>query len=141
LGFSVLVCLAGLKLGFGSFQEPSAGFMPVLAGSFLGLLAIVGLISGIRGQGKAKSGNIGIWHDTDWKRLISTIVALFIYTAAVTRLGYLLGTTVLLLFLFRVAESRPWWIVLIAASLTAGLSYLVFKIGLDAQLPKGFLGF
>jgi hypothetical protein len=38
-------------------------------------------------------------------------------------------------------ERRSWTTVLIAAAVTTVLFYLTFKIGLDSQLPPGFLGF
>jgi putative tricarboxylic transport membrane protein len=141
LTFSGLVCLGGLKLGFGSFQDPSAGFMPFLAGMLLGILSIIDLISGFVGHGKSDKATAEIWTNADWPKLISTISMLLIYTVTFTTLGFLLGTILLLLFLFRVMEPRRWRIVLSASVVTAGLSYLVFKIGLDTQLPKGFLGF
>ena len=40
ISFAFVVCLGGLKLGFGSFHSPQAGFMPFLSGLLLGLLAI-----------------------------------------------------------------------------------------------------
>ncbi len=47
IAFAGLVCYGGLKLGFGSFRQPHAGFMPVLAGLLLGVLAMADMISGL----------------------------------------------------------------------------------------------
>jgi hypothetical protein len=38
-------------------------------------------------------------------------------------------------------ERRSWTTVVIASAVTTALFYLAFKIGLDSQLPRGFLGF
>lgn len=138
--FALLVCLGGLKLGFGTFQQPHAGFMPFLSGLFLGLLALVDLISGLLGQWKTEFGEKNIWGGVSWAKLIWTLAVLFAYTAFFTTLGFFIGTILLLLFLFRLMERRPWWIVFMASALTTALTYLGFKVGLDSQLPRGFLG-
>jgi hypothetical protein len=138
---ALFACLGGLKLGFGTFHQPQAGFMPFLAGLLLGLLALVDLISGLLTQWKNEKGDKEIWSEIGWGKITITLAVLFIYTALFSVLGFLIGTIPLLLFLFRLMEPRRWWIVLIASLVTTGLFYIGFKIGLDSQLPRGLLGF
>jgi hypothetical protein len=126
------VCIGGLKLGFGSFQQPQAGFMPFLAGLLLGFLALLDLASGFMDR----------WtEEINWGKLILTMGLLFVYTFLSSTLGFIIGTILLFLYLFRMMEPRPWWIVLLASLTTTGLFYLVFQIGLESQLPRGFWGF
>ena len=139
--FALLVCIGGLKLGFGTLQQPHAGFMPFLSGLLLGLLALVDLFSGLLDQWKAEKKDKEIWSEISWGKIIVTLAALFLYTALFSVLGFIIGSIFLLLFLFRVMEPRPWWIVLTASLVTTGLFYLGFKVGLDSQLPRGILGF
>ena len=141
IGFAAMVCVGGLKLGFGSFHQPHAGFMPFLSGLVLGLLALVDLISGLINQWQYEKEDQHIWADINWGKLFLTIAVLFLYTTLFSTLGFMIGTFLLLLFLFRVMEPRKWWLVTIASIITTGLFYLGFKIGLDSQLPQGFLGF
>ena len=141
LTLAFFVCLGGLKLGFGTFHQPLAGFMPFLAGLLLGLLALVDLISGLLKQWHEEKEDKAIWAEINWKKLIVTLAVLFLYTAIFSFLGFMVSTLLLLLFLFRVMEPRPWWFVLIASLVATGLFYLGFKIGLDSQLPRGILGF
>jgi hypothetical protein len=56
-------------------------------------------------------------------------------------LGFVLGTFLLLLFLFRVVEPLGWKRVLIVTVLTMGGTYLLFGVLIESTLPKGFLGF
>jgi hypothetical protein len=139
--FAFLVCLGGLKLGFGSFHRPHAGFMPFLAGLILGLLALADLISGIINQWKEEKEDKEIWANIHWRKLLLTLALLFIYTVLFSTLGFIIATILLLFFLYRLMEPRPLWIVFTASVVTTGLFYLGFKIGLDSQLPRGFLGF
>ncbi|TRZ77686.1 MAG: tripartite tricarboxylate transporter TctB family protein [Deltaproteobacteria bacterium] len=141
ISFAFLVCLGGLKLGFGSFHQPHAGFMPFLSGLVLGLLALVDLISGVANHWKQEKADKEIWPNIHWGKLFLTLILLFIYTILFNTLGFIIATIPLLFFLYRLMEPRPWWVALIASVITTGLFYLGFKVGLDSQLPQGFLGF
>ena len=141
IGFAAIVCFGGLKLGFGSFHQPQAGFMPFLSGLVLGLLALVDLISGVLNHWKGEKADREIWANIHWGKLLLTLVILFIYTVFFNTLGFIIATVFLLLFLYRVMEPRPWWVVVVASIITTGLFYVGFKIGLESQLPGGFLGF
>ena len=135
------MCIGGLKLGFGSFQQPQAGFMPFLAGLLLGFLALLDLASGFMNRWKEEKEDKTIWSEINWGKLILTMGLLFVYTFLSSTLGFIIGTILLFLYLFRMMEPRPWWVVLLASLTTTGLFYLVFQIGLESQLPRGFWGF
>ena len=141
IGFGSLVCIGGLKLGFGSFQQPLAGFMPCLAGLLLGVLALIDLCAGLVRQWKAEKADKEIWENINWGKLFLTLGGLIVYTLLFSRLGFMVGTFLLLIFFYRMMAKRRWWITVLAGAGTTGLFYLIFKIGLDSQLPSGFLGF
>jgi hypothetical protein len=141
IGFAAAVCYGGLKLGFGSFHQPHAGFMPFLSGLILGLLALVDLISGVAKGWRDEKKDVDIWADIHWGKLLLTQALLFIYTALFSTLGFVISTILLLFFFFRAMEPRPWWVVTVSSVTCTGLFYLAFKIGLESQLPGGILGF
>ena len=141
ISFAFLVCLGGLKLGFGSFQQPHAGFMPFLSGLVLGLLALADLIYGVVNHWKQEKTDKEIWPSIRWGKLFFTLTLLLIYTILFNTLGFIIATIPLLFFLYRLMEPRPWWVVIIASVITTGFFYLGFKVGLGSQLPQGFLGF
>lgn len=141
IGFAAAVCYGGLKLGFGSFSQPHAGFMPFLTGLVLGLLALADLVSGLIRQGKTEKGDAEIWAHIHWGKLLLTVAVLFLYTVFFTTVGFLISTIFLLFYLYRVMEPKPWKFVVFASILTTVLFYLGFKVGLESQLPRGLLGF
>ena len=141
IGIAAAICYGGIKLGFGSFHSPHAGFMPVLSGLVLGLLALADLISGLANHWKEDKEDREIWANISWGKLLLTVALLFVYTILFSTLGFTISTILLLLFLFRVMEPKPWWVVAVSSVACTGLFYLAFKVGLDSQLPRGFLGF
>lgn len=141
IGLAILVCGGSVKLGLGSWQQPHAGFMPFLSGLALGLLALIDLIRGLISQWKNEHLDQHIWANTNWSKLWITILVLFIYTALLSTLGFILATILLLLFLFRLMEPKPFGQVIFASLISTVLFYLVFKIGLESQLPRGIFGF
>jgi putative tricarboxylic transport membrane protein len=141
MGVAVLACWGGLQLGFGSFSQPEAGFMPFLTGLVLGLLALGDMISGLTSRWGEENSDAEIWADIHWGKLLLTLSALFLYTAFFTSVGFLVATILLLFYLFRVMETKSWKWVVFASVLTTLLFYLGFKVGLESQLPRGLLGF
>ena len=115
--------------------------MPFLAGLLLGFLALMDLASGFMDRWKEEKEDKKIWSEINWGKLILTMALLFVYTFLSSTLGFVIGTILLFLYLFRMMEPRPWWIILLASLTTTGLFYLVFQIGLESQLPRGFWGF
>lgn len=103
MSFGFLVCFGGLKLGFGKFQQPHAGFIPFLSGLLLCLLALIDLISGFLNKWKKEKEDNEIWAAINWKKLILTVIVLFLYTVLFTTLGFAIDTFLLLLF----SSDRP----------------------------------
>jgi hypothetical protein len=134
-------CLGGLQLGFGSFRQPHAGFMPVLTGVALALLAGIDLAGGLLSGWAQDKRDTDIWADINAGKLLVTAFVLLAYTLLFTTLGFVLATIPLLAFLFRLMQARAWWVVLSASVGVAGLFYLGFKFGLECQLPQGLFWF
>ena len=57
------------------------------------------------------------------------------------RVGFLISTFLLLIFLFRAGGFRKWTPTVAIAFVTLSLSYLFFSSWLNIRFPKGFLGF
>ena len=141
LGIGAAFCWGGLSLGFGSFRQPQTGFMPVLAGLALALLAAIDLIGSLLSGWGNERPDREVWAEINAGKLLLTLVALLVYTLLLNTLGFSLATIPLLVFLFRLMQPRAWWIVVAAAVAVTGLFYFGFKIGLDCQLPAGPFGF
>jgi putative tricarboxylic transport membrane protein len=128
------------RLGLGTLTNPGPGFLPFWCGLFLSGLSLVVFLRGRldqrRGMGKPLRA---LWAGTHWAKGVSVILALLIYTFAFVHTGFVLSTILLLIFLFKAIEPEKWMIAIGGAILASLVSFLVFSLWLDVQLPRGFI--
>ncbi len=135
----VLIFLS-YRLGLGTLTHPGPGFLPFWCGLFLCGLSLVVFLRGRldrrRGLDKALRD---LWAGMGWAKGVYVVLALLIYTFAFCHIGFVLSTTLLLIFLFKVIEPEKWWIAIGGAILTSLVCFVVFSLWLDVQLPRGFI--
>lgn len=138
LVLSTAVCVESWSLKVGGLHNPGPGFLPFYTAILLGLLALISLLETLKG---AKGSASEIWGGIQFGKLSILLGSLFLYVFLLDRLGFLLGTFLLLLVLFRIVEPYGWKTVLFSSLLTTAGTYLFFVILLESRLPRGFLGF
>ncbi len=139
LAAGLAIAVYSRKYGLGTLSSPGPGFLPFLTG-----LAIAGLALVVFSQQLFKPGQEKIrdlWRQKNWPTVLMVLGALVLYTFLFNFLGFILDTFLLIGFLLRVIEPMSWIKVLAGATGAAGGSYVIFELWLQAQLPKGFLGF
>ena len=138
LVLSTAVCVESWSLKVGGLHNPGPGFLPFYTAILLGLLALISLLQTLKeSEGPASE----IWGGIQLGKLAILLGTLFLYVFLLDRLGFLLGTFLLLLVLFRIVEPYGWKTILLSSLLTIGGTYLFFVILLESRLPRGFLGF
>ena len=138
LFIGVGVCYTGYDLKMGSFHDPGSGFIFFWVGLIMVGLSLIIFIQTIRlgpKVGEMKSP----WSGVRWEKIISVLLALFLYTYIFTYLGFILSTVLLLIFLFKTVESQKWSIAIAGAIISALIGYSVFQLWLGSPLPKGLL--
>ena len=135
----VLIFLS-YQLDLGTLTNPGPGFLPFWCGLFLCGLSLVvflrGRVDRRRGEGKALRD---LWAGMGWAKGVYVVFALLTYTFTFCHIGFVLSTTLLLIFLFKVIEPEKWWIAIGGAILTSLVCFVVFSLWLDVQLPRGFI--
>ena len=139
LVIGLAIALYSMKYGLGKFSSPGPGFMPFLSGLILAGLALVVFLQQLSKRGKEKLRDL--WAQKNWSTIMMVMGALVLYTIFFRFFGFLLDTFLLTAFLLRVMEPLSWKKVLAGAMGAAVGSYAIFQLWLEAQLPKGFLGF
>jgi putative tricarboxylic transport membrane protein len=136
LAVSIFTCVASLRLGIGTFQTPGPGFFLFWAGIGLGILAIVlRILDSSKKEGKGRT--MDLWKELKWHKAVFVLISLFIYIILLPRIGYLIMTFGLLIFLFSVIERSRLWVQMVFALVTATATYIIFYLWLDVQLPRG----
>jgi hypothetical protein len=131
LAFGLIVLEEARKLRFGSLARPGPGFFPVVLAAAFSLVCVLLLLEAVRARdaGSASAARLG------WRKIVVTMVALCVYALALEPLGFVTATFALLLFFFKALERQRWLVALASSLTTALLTYLVFKVWLNVQLP------
>ena len=128
-------------LEVGTANEPGPGLLPLIAGILVACLSLVIFLKAVVVKTSEKWSLSKSWEGSNWLKLFYTIAALLIYAALLETVGFLFMTLLLLVFIFRWVEPQKWGLTIGLSILASGGAYLVFDRLLQAQLPKGFLGF
>jgi putative tricarboxylic transport membrane protein len=136
---AILICAGSLRFDLGGFKKPGPGFLPFGAGLVLGGLALVVMINALRKSDE----DVGVfWEDPTRKyKVFLTLILIIVYTIILEPLGFPVATLLVIGFLLRFIYPQRWRNVIIGALLITMGSYIIFQVLLEAQLPKGFLGF
>lgn len=134
---SVFVMIFSHHLDLGNFQNPGPGLMPFLVGIALLLAAIIILIKSFLNikEGHDKVEGVAP-SEINFCKVGLVLGALFTYAFLLEKLGYLVTTSLLLIFLFKIAGSQKWRSILAASVLTVIITFLLFTF-LGLRFPKG----
>ena len=128
------------RLGLGTLVNPGPGFLPFWCGLFLSGLSLVVFLRGTLDQRKDRGKSLrDLWAGMHWTKGIYVILALLIYTFAFVHTGFVLSTTLLLIFLFKTIEPEKWIFAIGEAILASLVCFVVFSLWLDVQLPRGVI--
>jgi len=137
LGVALIVSVTSLlKFGLGSFGYPGPGFFPFLVGLLLIFLSI-GMI-GIALKEKLKSPDFKQW-PLFHRNVTITLLVLFAYAFSLESTGYILGSFILFVYLFRFPSGKRWWVAVVLSVIVVATTYYFFGVLLQTQFPKGIL--
>jgi putative tricarboxylic transport membrane protein len=119
---------------------PGPGFFPFLLGLALLFVSLFVLIPALRQKEKDESSAF-FPEPGSLRNLLLAVIALFAYGFAMEYIGYLLTTFLFMLITGRLMEPKGWWTTTLVALLTAVLSYLLFVVLMEVQLPQGVFSF
>jgi len=133
LVFGLIALEEARKLRFGSIAKPGPGFFPVVLAAAFSLVCVALLVNAMRKRdADAASGRRLVW-----PQIVATMAALFVYALVLELLGFVAATFALLLFFLKALERQRWVSALAGSLVTAFVTYLVFKVWLNVQLPAG----
>jgi putative tricarboxylic transport membrane protein len=140
LGIGIFVIITALRLGLGKLTNPGPGFVIFGSGLLLLILSIIVFIRSKLSHSSYSEKIPALWKTGGWKKVVVIVASLFLYSTLFERLGYLLMTTMLMVFLMKMMRVR-WRNALFWAILSTFIMYIGLGMLLDLQLPKGIMWF
>jgi putative tricarboxylic transport membrane protein len=134
------IVFASLPYGIGGIRAPDTGFLPFLTGVCVCLLAVIVFIDGTRERLRGVKWK-NPFANIMWAKPLVAMTALVVYVVILDPVGFILATMLLVGFLLRAIVPQSWRVVLIGATLTSLVTYVVFAVWLETQLPAGLLTF
>jgi putative tricarboxylic transport membrane protein len=134
---ALFVCYRATLLGLGGASEPGSGFIFFWSGLIMACLSLAVLVDSLQGVIEERPALAG----TNWPKLFLVLLGLVLYGLLLERVGFVVTTFVLLIFLLRIGEETRWPTVLTVASVAAFSSFALFDLWLKIRLPKGTFGF
>jgi putative tricarboxylic transport membrane protein len=131
-----------LRLGIGTAESPGMGFMPGAASVVLGILSLVLLVKAIIKKMRDMTGDATV--SILGKNAIIVLAAVVIYSIIMPKLGYLIGTFLLMTFLYWFLEQNGIKGLMrgaVISLLTTVASYYLFAVLLHCSFPTGILNF
>lgn len=138
--FAVVMALQSIRLGLGEVNDPGSGFLPTFSSLSIAILSLLYLGSQIFKDKKKKKLLFEL--GPHWKRALYLTVLSFLYVLVLwDKLGYIISTTLWLVFVFWLAGVKPWTKTLMIAIAVVIASYFLFGKVAKCFLPRGILGF
>ena len=138
--FSVFISYESYKLGLGALRHPGPGFFFFWTGIVTAILSLIVILRSLKKPSRAGTTEsiLGNWNRT---RIVLVLLSLFLYALLMEWLGFLIVTLLLFIFLLGVIEKKGWPFAVLVSLIVTALSYLIFEMALQSQLPKGLLEF
>lgn len=134
--------IGALRHGFIESGTPQAGFFPIIASIILFILSIITIIRALF-QRNGETLDISKERDEnskDTNKIVITIIMLVGFTVLLPKVGYPLSTFLLLCILLKVIAQQRWMTTLLFSLLTTIITFILFKVVLNIQFPKGIFG-
>ncbi len=129
------ILLASIRIGFGSLQEPEAGFFPFVAGSIILVTSAIGLWPRSRAAGAQPLFGSG----RELMTFFSAPLLSVLWILVMPVLGYVVMTFAVAFLFSKTMKLEGWWKPLLL-SLGIGLFiYALFDLWLYIDLPRGIL--
>jgi putative tricarboxylic transport membrane protein len=124
----------GRHLGMGSLRGPGPGFFPNLVAILMMILSLFLIIPKRKGEGESFPTQFTI-------RVVIVFVVLLAYSFTLEYLGFVVVSFLLMAYLFRAfGGSHRWYGAVLWALASVGMTYLLFEVLLEGNLPKGVFG-
>jgi putative tricarboxylic transport membrane protein len=133
----VVAALESWRLVLGEVGKPGAGFFPFYLAVGLTITSFALVVRSFVDRAAKRKPSPGSLDAKAVGKIVWLVSGLILYAFVFERIGFLLSTFLVMVFLLRAIAAFAWHLTLGGSIAIAFLSYLVFKIWLQVQLPAG----
>ena len=137
-GFAVIVSIESHRMGLGTLHRPGPGFLFFWAGILLAFMSLIIMIRAWITQKQDGAGGL-IFGGQSLRKILLVLISVFLYVLLLEKLGFIVVTLLLFLFLMGVVEKKGWLLTIGTSLAVTVAAYLIFETALQSQLPKGLL--
>ncbi len=134
---SLYLAIESHRLGLSTGNRPGPGFFPFGAAAAIAILSAFRLVKNFRRRAAAEVAESA---GSEAHLVLGVIAGMVAYVFLLDVLGFLLCTFLLVAFYLKVIAARAWRVSASFAAAVALGSHLFFDVLLNAQLPRGLLG-
>lgn len=135
-----MVMILSYELGLQEFNNPGPGLLPFVASVFILVISSYLILSNVFQKGD-KHRNMKEEEEKkekpNYKRIAFVLSSLFVYALILERIGFLITTLIVLIFMFRGVGYR-WRFVVTISVITVIVTYCFFSY-LGVRFPMGIL--
>ena len=128
-----LFTIESYMLDIGSFNNPGSSMMPFLLGIIAVILSLALLLSSLANLNKEEAK---VWVGVDFWRVGLAVLTITGFGVLLETVGFSVDVAICLFLLYKIIGNVQTFRAVIYAILTALLSYLLFVVVLNVQLPS-----
>jgi putative tricarboxylic transport membrane protein len=136
LVLGLVVAIASWTHNVGTLARPGPFLLPLLTALCLAATGLNSLVRTFSAKQHNKEKPDELFDRSPFK-VVAIVMAIGVYTAILSWIGYLVSTFLLLVFLFKAAGFQKWTNVVLASFLVTAFSYLLFGYALKLRFPPG----
>lgn len=139
--FGIGICIQSIRHQLWNPAGPGSGFIPFLTGLLIGVAGFLLFLSEqFKASERKETGKF--WENPiAMKRVLYLVGSLCIMAFLIPKLGFLLTSVLITIFMIRVVEPKKWITVILTSIVSCLLIFFLFRSLMQIRLPKGFLGF
>jgi putative tricarboxylic transport membrane protein len=133
----IIATVESWRLVLGEVGKPGAGFFPFYLALGLTITSFALVVRSFIGWAVERGSSSGSIRAKAVGKIAWLVSGLILYAFAFEKIGFLLSTFLVMVFLLRAIAAFDWRLTLGGSIAIACLSYLLFKVWLQVQLPAG----
>ena len=138
--FGIFFTVESYRFGLGKWGRPGPGYFPFGAGLLFTIISLSAFVRIIQKtpSSETPSQSSDRFH---WQNIVLVTVGMLAYSLFLKDIGFALCTFGLVVFFIRLIARKSWFNSIVTGLVIAIVFQVFFNILLNAQLPRGILGY